>query len=480
MKIGGIDIGTTGCKLTVYNEKGIFLNKAYVTYEVSRSTGEHEINGETIWNGVKAVIRETTDAIGNIDAIGITSFGETFVMLDADDNVLFPSMLYTDPRGEEEASSFDEITVMHIAGVKPHAMYSLPKIMWIKNHRPDVYEKADKILLFEDYIVYMLTGTAQIDYSLAARTMALDIKNLCWSEELFNISGIDVSKMSEVVPSGTAAGKVKPEFAEELGLYDTVIVNGAHDQVASAVGSGVFDAGMAVDGTGTVECVTPVFDKIPDNESIYNDCYSVVPYIERGKYVCYALSFTGGAAVKWFRDNFADGMTYAQLDGMIDNTPGDILVLPHFAGAANPYMDSYSKAAFVGITLETTKADMYKAVMEGVTYEMLLNLNRLKFAGIEPERLYATGGGASSDVWLQMKANILGVPITALDAPEVGAVGTVMLAATAVGVFRDIREASKIMIKERKTYYPDMEINKKHTEIYSKYEKLYNAVRPLV
>lgn len=480
MIIGGLDVGTTGCKLTIYNEKGEFLNKEYIEYTVSRSTGEHEIDGSSIWNGVKYVIKETAKKCGNIDAIGITTFGETFVMLDENDSVLFPSMLYTDPRGTEEALSLDAEKVMKIAGVKPHAMYSLAKIMWVKNNKPDVYEKAKRILLFEDFIVYMLTGNAQIDYSLAARTMALDIRTCEWSRELFDFAGIDVNKMSKVVPSGAVAGKVKSELLKELGLSDTVVVNGCHDQVASATGAGVFESGTAVDGTGTVECVTPVFDTVPENEEIYNDCYSVVPYIEKGKYVCYALSFTGGAAIKWFRDNFGDGMSYDELNGLIDNTPGDILVLPHFAGAANPYMDSFSKAAFVGVTLETTKSDLYKAIMEGVTYEMLINLNHLKKAGISPKKLYATGGGANSEVWLQMKANILGVPVTALDAPEVGTVGTIMLTGVAVGAFSDIRSAAKIMVKEKKTFYPDAELNKQHMEIYKRYEKLYNAVRPLV
>ena len=155
-------------------------------------------------------------------------------------------------------------------------------------------------------------------------------------------------------------------------------------------------------------------------------------------------------------------------------------MLPHFAGAANPYMDSFSKAAFVGITLETTRDKLYKAVMEGVTYEMFLNLNRLKAGDIVPEKLYATGGGASSPVWLQMKANILGVPITAIDAQEVGAMGTVMMVGVAVGVFDDLHSAAKVMVKEKKTYYPDAEKHLEHLKMYEKYKELYNAVRPLV
>ena len=480
MKIGGIDVGTTGCKLTVYNEKGELLNKEYETYEVSRNAGEHEIDGSLIWDGIKKLIKKTVKNIGNIDAIGITTFGETFVMLDEEDNILCPSMLYTDPRGQEEAKLFDAQRVMEIAGVKPHAMYSLPKVMWIKKNRPDIYQKTKRIMLFEDFIVYMLTGTAQIDRSLAARTMGLDIRKGEWSKEIFETAGIDVNKMSAVVKSGTAAGNVKAELEKELGLCGTVIVNGCHDQVASAAGSGAFCDGMAVDGTGTVECITPIFDKIPENNEIYEDNYAVVPYIEDGKYVCYAFSFTGGAAIKWFRDNFAEDMSYKELDSTVDDEPGGILVMPHFAGAATPYMDNGSKAAFLGVTMETTKADMYKAIMEGVTYEILLNLKRLEKAGINPQRLYATGGGAMSSVWLQMKANILGVPITGLSAPEVGTVGTVMLSGVAVGAFTDMDNAKAVMVKEGKTYYPDKQKHEKYRQIYKCYEKIYEAVRPII
>ncbi len=480
MKIGGIDVGTTGCKISVYNELGEFLGKAYKEYEVSRKTGEHEIDADIVFEGVKAVIKEVVSVVGNIDAIGVTTLGETFVMLDENDKALFPSMLYTDTRGSEEAESFDADRVAEIAGVKPHSMYSLPKMMWIKNNHPEVYEKAKRILLFEDYIVYMLSGKAQIDRSLAARTMALDIRSCKWSKELFDFAGIDVNKMSEVVPSGSVAGKIKEDIGLELGLTDTVIVNGCHDQVAAALGSGIIKSGLAVDGTGTVECVTPMFDKIPDNKEVYDNNYPIVPYVFDGKYVCYALSYTGGAAIKWFKDNFAPNLSYKELDAMVDNTPGDILVMPHFAGGGNPYMDPFSKAAFIGVTLETTVGDLYKAVMEGVTYEMLLNLNCLKKTGIAPDHLYATGGGASSPVWLQMKANILGVPVTSLEAPEAGAAGTVILAGLAIGAFDGFEQAVSVMVKENKTYYPDSELHKKHMEIFGRYEQIYNAVRPLV
>ena len=480
MKIGGIDIGTTGSKLTVYDEKGNFLGKEYVEYEISRNTGEHEIDGNVIFSGVKEVIKKTANKIGNIDVIGITSFGETFVMLDKDDRLLFPSMLYTDPRGTEEANDFDEKLVIDIAGVKPHSMYSLPKIMWIKKNKPQVYENAKRILLFEDYIVYILTGNATIDRSLAARTMGLDIKKLDWSDELFDFAGIDKTKMSKVVKSGNIAGKIKPDMAKELGLSDTVIINGCHDQVASAVGAGAFEAGEAVDGMGTVECVTPIFDTIPKDKELYDNSYCIVPYVEKGKYVCYAFSFTGGASVKWYRNTFEEHTSYQELDARVDDTVGNILVLPHFAGAATPYMDPGSKAAFLGITLETTKEDLYKAVLEGVAYETLINLKELEKSGIAPQKLYATGGGTNSKVWLQMKADIMGLPITPIDAPEVGALGTIMLAGVSVGAFSDLSDAKRIMVKEKETYYPNMKKHREYMNRFERYEKIYTRVRDLM
>ena len=480
MKIGGIDIGTTGSKLTVYDEFGSFLGREYVEYEISRNTGEHEIDGNVIFDGIKEVIKKTAAKIGNIDAIGITSFGETFVMLDRDDNILLPSMLYTDPRGTEEAKAFDDELVIGIAGVKPHSMYSLPKIIWVKKNKPEIYEKAQRILLFEDFIIYMLTGNAVIDRSLAARTMGLNIKTLDWSRELFDFAGVDINKMSKVVKSGNIAGKIKPELLKELGLNDTVIVNGCHDQVASAVGAGALLAGEAVDGMGTVECVTPVFDTIPKDKELYDNSYCVVPYVDDGKYVCYAFSFTGGAAVKWYHDKFAKDVSYKELDGTVDDKIGEILCLPHFAGAATPYMDNGSKAAFLGITLETKKEDIYQAILEGVAYETLINLKELEKTEIAPKKLYATGGGANSRVWLQIKADVFGLPITPIDAPEVGALGTIMLTGVSVHAFSDLKEAKSVMVKEKGTVYPNMKKHNEYMKYFKKYKKIYNAVRPLM
>lgn len=489
MNVGGLDIGTTGCKLSVYTDNGEFLLNVYREYDAVRKSGKHEIDAEAIFGAVCEVIAEAARTV-ELSAIGVTSFGEAFTVLDEADRVLLPSMLYTDPRGSEECEylcrTVGEEVLTNVLCLKPHSMYSLPKLMWIREHLPDVYSRVRRVLLMQDYTVYMLCGKAQIDYSLAARTMAFDVRKKCWSKELLEAAKTDVALLSEPVPSGTVAGKIKPELAKRLGISaDVLIVTGAHDQVASAVGAGVFDDGEAVDGTGTVECITPVFKGIPDGHGLYGMHYCAVPYVFEDTYVCYAFSYTGGAALKWFRDELAvrgdvEENIYKRLDALVPKEPTGLLVLPHFAGAATPYMDSASRAAIVGLTLESTSSDIYKALMEGVTYEIMLNLEKLCAAGIRPRTLYATGGGAASDVWLQIKADILGIPITALSSREAGACGTCMLTGTAIGIYSDLYEAKKRFVSTGKTYFPRKEYSDIYAKYYGAYRKLYDAVRPVV
>ena len=199
----------------------------------------------------------------------------------------------------------------------------------------------------------------------------------------------------------------------------------------------------AVDGAGTVECITPIYDGLPELEVMYQGNYAVVPYVIPGKYVCYAFSYTGGALIQWCVDTLAKKeKELAQEQGisvneMLEGTvkePTGLLVLPHFAGAATPYMDTGSKGVIVGLTTDTSVSEIYRACMEGVVYEMLLNMEYLKDSGVHFQMLHATGGGAKSEVWMQMKADILKLPITALNTVDAGTVGSAMLTGIAAGL----------------------------------------------
>ncbi len=505
MKIAGLDIGTTGCKCTVFDESGAYLGKAYRDYPVKRAVSGHEVDVSAIMDGIYEVLSEMAAQYPDIGGIGITSFGETFVLTDGEGQPLHTAMLYTDPRGSAECSRLKERLgerrIAEITGLRPHEMYSISKLMWMKTNCPDIYEKAAYIFLMEDYVVYHLTGKRQIDYSLATRTMAFDIRELDWSREILEAAGIEREKLSTPVPTGTDAGKILAEAAKRTGLSrGTHIVSVSHDQVAAAVGAGAFDGDVAVDGAGTVECVTPIFDSLPDIDVMYRGYFSIVPYVIPGKYVAYAFSYTGGALLQWCTDTMAKKekelaeeehisvneyleRRYVEEHGshiVPHMGPTGLLVLPHFAGAATPYMDTGSKGAILGLTAAATTADIYRACMEGVVYEMYLNVRALQGSGIRFTRMHATGGGARSAEWMQMKADMLNVPITALKTVDAGTVGSAMLTGIAVGIFADLEEAAAYMVERAREYYPRQEMHEKYLQVFERYETVYEAVRPLV
>lgn len=235
MYVGGLDIGTTGCKVVLFDEEGKQAKVAYREYDVKRSGGLHEIDIKEVFDSVKEVLREICEF--DIKAIGITSFGETFVLLDENDNPLIPSMLYTDPRGRKECTDlinkFGAENLALKTGTMPHEMYSISKLAWVKNNMEGVFEKVKHILLVQDYIVYMLTGKCVIDYSLATRTGAFDISNKQWIDEIFEYYDIDKNLMSTPVKSGTITGKIKADVAARLGMSGDINLHHQHCSISN-------------------------------------------------------------------------------------------------------------------------------------------------------------------------------------------------------------------------------------------------------
>lgn len=493
MAIAGIDVGSTGCKCTVCSDKGIQLSEAYQEYDIKKSLEDRELDPWEVWNSVKLVVAQAVSQTDEeVRAIGVTSFGETCIFAGDDGRPLMNSMLYVDPRGEEQCKKitehFGKDYICRRTGVSPQPMYSISKLMWAAQERPEIYEHTKRIFQFGDYIVYMLSGKAQIDYSLACRTMAFDYHRLEWADEILEYAGIDKGKLSKPVPTGSAAGTIRPELIEELGLSkETMIVSGCHDQIAAAIGTGCLKKGMAVDGTGTVECITPVFQEPEDLAGMYENNYVMVPYVNLKEYVTYAFSFNGGSLLKWYRDNLAalEAQVYRKTgmnpyDGfncqMKADEPSGLLVLPYFSGSATPYMDRDIRGAIIGIGDDTTSIDIYQGLMEGVTYEMMLNLECLEKAGIQVEELRATGGGAQAEVWLQMKADILNKKIVSLGNAQSGTLGCIMMSGVACGAYKNLQEAEKIFVKTGKEYLPDQKRHEKYQQYYQKYKRLYPAV----
>ncbi len=287
----GLDIGTTGSKATAINLDGEV--KAFSTCEyatVRTNPGWAEIQPELVWQAVEKIIQEVaTKAREPIDAIAITSLGESFILLDKNDRVLSNSMLFADIWGTEEIDDIlgkiDAQRLFDLTGMPINSMYSLNKWLWLKKHMTGILDRTEKVFFFADFIGYMLSGCRCVDYSLASRTLLFDHRKRNWSAPILGLFNIQASFLSEPVSSGTVIGKVSPHIAEALGLRkDTRIVAGGHDQVCAALGAGVLKYGQCVDGIGTSECITTMISNSSDPQFMRENNYCM----ERpGRQICY-------------------------------------------------------------------------------------------------------------------------------------------------------------------------------------------------
>ena len=491
MYIGGVDIGTTGCKIAIYNEKVCLLDTFYDSYEVSRVNGCDEINFEDVYKSVLKILSLASKKY-KIDAIAVTSFGESFAMLDENDNIIAPTMLYTDNRGEKEiselVSKIGEEKIAKKTGIKAHAMYSLSKILWIKNNMPEAYKKAKRILLCQDYIIYKLTGVAQIDYSLAERTQIFNIKDKKYDAEIAKLADVDVSLLSKPVLMGTLAGKIKEYIADENNINkDLKIFNGCHDQIANMFGAGVFASDIAMDGSGTIECLCAVLEEIPEYD-FYEKGFCCVPYID-GKYATYAFSYGGCCCINEFKSKYAkDEVKYCKennidyydyMESHFSDNLTDLLLLPYFTGAGTPYMDFNIKGAIINLTFENDIFDMYQALLESIGYELKVNYDALKPYGVNINEIKACGGGANSKRWVQMKSDILNTKFKVLDCKEIGCTGTALIALKSMNLIEDINEGYKLLNIEKGEIIPNPSMNEKYLRKYDKYKKIYNLVKQI-
>jgi xylulokinase len=430
-----------------------------------------------------------------VKALAATSLGESFVPIAEDGTILSNSMTYVDSRGTEQIELCNRVLgktrIFQITGQPPHPSYSLPKMMWLKDEKPEIFIKARKFLLYQDFAYFKLGLKPTIDYSLAGRTMAFDVKEKRWSEEIFSAVGIDPGIMATPRPSGEVVGEIPASIAEELGLLGgTVAVTGGHDQPVNALGGGVVSEGVAVDGIGSTVCVTVAFNEPHLNENMLAANYPVYSHVKRDMYVSLAFSFTGGNLLRWYRDNFAQDMVreaertgadvYDLILKDVPKEPTGVYVLPHFGGSGTPSFDPESKGTITGLTLGTTREQFVRALIEGITYELRLNLETLeKAAGVKIERLRAVGGGAKSKMWLQLKADMTGKEVVSLAVSECGCLGAAILAGVGIGEYASVDEAVELLVSEVDLFKPDRDMYDQYSERFAIYSDLYPTLRDI-
>jgi xylulokinase len=496
MNYMGIDIGSSGCKAAVFNEEGQQLTIAIREYDVIfTDDGGAELDTDEVIEKCFQVIQECTSRVEkySIKGLGISSQGEAFTAIGAGGQALCNAMISSDMRSQPFVNKwlekFSKEKLYQITGHTAHPMFSLFKLLWQKNNKPGVWKSAQKFLCFEDLLQLRLGLDPCIGWPLAGRTMMFDVRKHEWSEEIFEMIGIDSKQLAKPAPSGSVIGKVAPKIADKLGLsHKTFVVTGGHDQPCGALGAGVTKPNIAMYATGTVECITAGFDKAIFTEELRKSNLCTYDHAVEGMYVTVAFSLTGGNILKWFRDEFSAQEIqeaekrkinpYELILKSIAKQPSKLLVLPYFTPSGTPHFDTKTKGAIFGLQLSTSRGEFIRALLEGVAFEMRLNLEILEKSGYKINELRAIGGGAKSETWTQLKADVTGKIITALNVTEAGCLGVAILACAADSG-KTVNELAANWIKPISVLYPQSGNKKWYDERFNIYRNLYDTVKEI-
>ncbi|MEP0767304.1 MAG: hypothetical protein HRF45_12305 [Fimbriimonadia bacterium] len=498
MSLLGLDVGTTGAKAIVFAEDGRALGAGYREYPLLQpQPGWAELDPELVWRAVCEAVRQAVSLAGSSDpvqALAVSSQGEAVVPVDEQTRPLANSAVSfcTRTMGYERMweGRLSERDLYQITGQKLSHIYTAMKLMWLRDHEPGAFREARRFLCYGDYVLARMGGEPAIDFSNAARTFCFDVRRACWSDEVLEGTGIDPDRLAHPLPCGTPVGTIAKEVAVDLRLPDdTVLVVGAHDQPAGALGAGVVAVGMAVDSIGTVECLTAASDRLVLNDAAFASGFPCYAHAVPSRYVSLAWVFSGGSILRWFRDTLCRGVVaeadavgadpYDLLLSDAPDGPSEVLLLPYFAGSATPNYDSNAKGAIVGLTLSTTRGELVKAALDGISYEMRLLLDLWDGAGIPVERVRAVGGGARSALWLQQKADVYERPVARVNVADAACLGMALAAGSACGAYDSMEEAAEAVVRETEVFEPRPAFSARYSETRERYSRLYRAVRPL-
>lgn len=490
----GVDIGTSGCKAAVFSEQGRLLALAYREYPLLvPQKGWAELDSARVMQACFEVMREAAGScLGDpVRAVGISCQGEAFTPVSRDGQYLGNGMVSSDVRAAAIADSwsrqFGARRLYEITGHTPHPMFTLFKLLWLRDHRPEVWSRTARFYCFEELLQARLGVEPAISWPLAGRTMLFDVRSHTWSNEILAAIGLEPSRLARPVPSGTVVGEVSDRVAAELGLPQGVqVVAGGHDQPCGALGAGVVEPGVAMYATGTVECICPAFEKPIFADSLFQSNLCTYDHTVPGMYTTVAFSLTGGNLLRWFRDQWGQveqhearqtgADPYELLLRGLPAQPTDLIVLPYFTPSGTPYFDARVPGAILGLRLDTTRGQVLRALLEGVALEMRLNVEILQKAGLRVREFRAIGGGARSPVLTQLKADVLDRPITTMAVTEAGCLGAALLA-HAAHTRTPPHELAKAWVRTERIVEPDPARAAFYHERFAVYQRVYPWMR---
>ena len=489
----GADIGTTNIKAVAFNPDGRVVAHASTptpTHYPRPGWAYHD--PEELWRSFVAALRKATDQLDDTDriaSIAITSFSEAAVPLDAHDRPTSEVIAWFDKRTQPQAEWLDQTVgqdrLFSLTGLSLQPIFGLCKLLWLKENEPDAFARTTSWLNVADYIAFRLSGERATDYSLASRTLALDLPRLRWAEGLLKEVNVPSAIFAPLRPSGSPLGPVKPAVAGETGLPgSTQVVVGGHDHVCGALAVGVIEPGTMLDSMGTAEALFLPLERPLTDPEVGRQGYTQGAHVAGGYYVL-GGQYTSGASVTWFRDTLGGKSDYEALISEAEKVPAGslgVFFLPHLRLANPPNDDPRSRGAFVGLSTDTTRGALFRAVLEGLAFESRNSLEPLLGHSnvARPQSIYAVGGVTQNHLLMDIKATVLGQTVTVFDTREATSLGAAILGGVGAGIYADIPSALQELRHARTAVDPVADQVTLYDALFRQvYQRVYPALRTL-
>ena len=484
----GIDIGTSSCKVALFRPDGTVGASGGSEYPVSYPRkGWAEQDPRDWWNGVCRTVRKMTGESGidpaEIAGIGVDGQSWSAVALDAAGEVLCPTPIWTDTRSVEICRETSERAggdrIFSLCGNPAQPGYTWPKILWYRQHRPEVFEKTEKILQSNSYIVYRMTGEITQDLSQGYGLACFDMRKGCWDGEMSEKLGIPRRMLPEIVPSHRIVGRLTKKAAEETGLAEGIpVAAGGLDAACGTLGAGVVSPGQTQEQGGQAGGMSICIDRYAADPRLILG-FHVVP----GKWLLQGGTTGGGGTLKWLRDTVCPELSFEEMSSLAEAAPagsGGVTFLPYMAGERSPIWNPDACGVFYGLRFGTTRGQMIRACMEGVAYALRHNLETAAAAGARAETLRAMGGSANSRIWTQIKADVTGCGIEVPGSDTATTLGAAILAGMGTGVWNSFEEAAEQTVRVKKQYSPDPETKAVYDRGYETYRQLYEHLKDMM
>jgi xylulokinase len=499
MSLLAIDIGSSRCKAVVFALAGEILAQHSCAYTPQFPAPSHaEMDPAIFWQAVCHCSQASSKSLSDpVRALCLSSHGETFVPVSERNEAIAPAILNQDNRATEETvwleKTFGRKRLFEITGLVAHPMYPLPKFLWLRKHRPDIFASSVRFLTVIGYVLSRLGLPAYVDYSLASRYLAFDIRQRCWSEEVLAATEITAERLPIPVPAGTIVGKLEGATASQLGLSaGTIVVMGGHDQPCGALGVGATGPGRVADSMGTYECLLAASDQPSLSAAALAASLNSYCHVVPDKFVTLAY-FPSGIMIKWFHDllygearrenvqvqnghpSDAEALHYATLERDAPAGPTGLCITPNLIGTCNPDFNPNARGIISGLSVNTTRRQIYKGILEGLACETSQMTDILASVVGEFRDIYVTGGGSRSALGLQLRAALSGRRLHVMECPEAVCLGGAILGGVASGEYGSLREAVELVVRDVSVISPDDAIAASYVQQAKRYHDLRSA-----